>query len=74
MKVIQTLLEKQTELGKMCLVTWLPVDPRVKPGTRITLKDTEGVWRVSKMYSTQEMDSIPRGWGLDLPKSQRTEG
>ena len=73
MKVVQTLLQRKTETGTVSMVAWLPVDPRVKRGSVVTLKDDAGTWRVAEQYATQDADDIHRGWGLDLPRSQRTE-
>ena len=49
--------------------------PRVKKGSVITLKDEpeSGMWEVIEQYARQDSEDIPRKWGLDLPKSQRTE-
>ncbi len=69
MQVIQTHLRS----GNEHLVTWLPVDVRVKVGTVVTLDKKDGRWNVESQYATQPLENIQRGWGLDLPKSQRTE-
>lgn len=71
MQVVQTLLTQGTSQQ----VAWLPVDPRVKKGSVVTLKDEpeSGEWEVSEQYMKQEASDIQRGWGNDLPKSQRTE-
>ena len=74
MQVVQTHLTRQTANGERHLKTFLPVDPRVKQGSVITLdKDREERWRVEQQYGISESGDIQRGWGLDLPKSQRTE-
>ena len=75
MEVVQTLLHQQSEQGIHAQIAWLPVDPRVKPGKLVTLKDEPetGEWEVVQQYARQDSDDIPRKWGLDLPKSQRTE-
>ena len=57
------------------MVTWLPVDLRVKVGSMISLKNDPDSWKweVIAQYTTQDSDNIQRGWGLGLPKTQRTE-
>lgn len=56
------------------MITWLPVDRRLKPGAVIELdKDPNDLWRVKEMFSTTDSGDIQRGWGLDLAKSNRTE-
>ena len=55
-------------------MAWLPVDPKVHPGTVVSLdKDDSNRWTVEKQYSVQEADALHTKWGLDLPRSQRTE-
>ena len=74
MEVVQTLLHQRSERGIHAQVAWLPVDPRVRPGRLVTLKDEpETEWEVVQQYARQDSEGIPRKWGLDLPKSQRTE-
>ena len=76
MQVVQTRLQQQTDSGGIRnTVAWLPVDPRVKKGSVISFKDEpeSGTWKVVEMYVRQDSELIQRGWGLDLPKSQRTE-
>ena len=66
---------RQTVLfnGKEMMLTWLPVDPRVKVGSVISLEKGGEKWKVVSQYSPQHENTIQRGWGLDLPKSQRLE-
>jgi len=75
MEVVQTMLKQKTEKGHHVMVAWLPVDPKVKQGSVLTLKDAPelGEWRVAEQFTRQDSSLIPRKWGLDLPKSQRTE-
>ena len=75
MQVVQTLLKQPTERGVRQEVAWLPVDPRVKKGSVVTLKDEpeSGQWEVAEQFSKMDSENIQRGWGLDLPKTQRTE-
>ena len=75
MDVVQVMMEQRTERGKHVRMGWLPVEPRLKCGVEITLKDEplSGRWKVVQMYARQDSEDIPRKWGLDLPKNQRTE-
>jgi hypothetical protein len=71
---VQTLLKRDTEAGMRMTMAWLPADPRVKAGTVVTLKDDAGTWRVVKQYTASQREfAAEQRWGLDLPKSQRTE-
>lgn len=69
MQVVQTHLTS----GTRNIVAWLPIDPRVKMGSVISLDKQDEHWSVESQYAVQHLDHIQRGWGLDLPKSQRTE-
>lgn len=69
MKLIQTLLRNANTFK----VAFLPVDSRVKDGTVLSLKGDERHWKVESQFAQQEDANIQRGWGLDLPKNQRTE-
>ena len=73
MQVVQTLLKRTIATGTEQKVCWLPVRPDVKPGVVVSLKDEESRWVVAEQYATTDSDNIQRGWGLNLPKSQRTE-
>lgn len=69
MQLIQTLLHSENT----AMLTFLPVDSRVKRGTVLSLKGDERRWTVEAQYMEVTEHSIQRLWGLDLPKSQRTE-
>jgi hypothetical protein len=73
MKLVQTTLVRKTETGKAHLITWLPVDPRVRRGSVISLDDNPYRWMVAAQHSMQDADAIQTKWGLGLPSSQRTE-
>lgn len=75
MEMVQTLLSQNTEAGVVKQTAWLPVDSRVKKGSVVTFKDEpeSGRWKVVEQFSRQPLENIQRGWGLDLPKTQRTE-
>ena len=75
MLVVQTLLSRNTESGKVTQVAWLPVKPNVRVGSIVSLKDCEDgfKWRVDEQWMQQDLSLINEKWGLNLPKSQRTE-
>lgn len=75
MQVVQTHLTQETDTGVRHLITWLPVDHRLKPGAVVDLdKNPNDQWTVKEMFSlTQDAETLAKKWGLDLPKSQRTE-
>ena len=54
-------------------VVWLPKDSRVKEGSVISLGKDERKWLVEEQYATTDSQNLHQGWGLDLPRSQRTE-
>jgi len=46
---------------------------RVRRGDYVTFKETgDKLWKVTETYGVT-IDGVNRGWGLNLPKSQRTE-
>jgi hypothetical protein len=57
------------------LITWLPVDSKLKQGVTVDLdKNPDDQWTVAEMFSLKtDADDLSKKWGLDLPKSQRTE-
>lgn len=73
MRVVQTELVRKTEAGRACLIAWLPVDPRVRVGSIISLEKGGDRWAVAAQYAQQDAAAIQSKWGLGLPKSQRTE-
>lgn len=73
MKVVQTHLTQPAGRGTSHLIAWLPVNPRVRAGSVISLDRDPGRWLVAAQFATSEVADIARGWGLDLPRSQRTE-
>jgi len=69
-KLIQALIRQ----GTSHMITWLPADRRLMPGVEVDLdKDPNDRWKVMELYMTTESENIQRGWGLDLPRSVRTE-
>lgn len=54
------------------IIVWVEKG-RVKKGDIVTFKETgDKKWMVTFFYDTT-ITGVNRGWGLDLPKSQRTE-
>ena len=58
MHIVQTALVS----GDRKMVCWLPRDPRVKPGTVISLAKGDTRWRVLKQYAVQEYADVRRDW------------
>jgi hypothetical protein len=68
------MMQMELAQGTRRLITWFPYDPKIRVGATITLKNgIGGTWGVNKLYSKMDSTQIQRGWGLDLPKSARTE-
>jgi hypothetical protein len=67
------LIQHKLVSGKTHLLTWLPQDPRVKVGTQLTLDDEPEIWTVEWQSEVAFVGEFNRKWGLDLPKTQRTE-
>lgn len=55
-------------------LVWIDASWNLKAGEHVTFKEDERRWQVIRVYETK-LDSahIETKWGLDLPKSQRTE-
>lgn len=67
------MIQTQLAHGNTQMVAWLPQDSRVKRGSVISLETGGERWTVLKQYTPCDSSTIQRGWGLDLPRSQRTE-
>ena len=72
---MQMMVQTRLKSGTNEAVVWLPVDSRVRVGSSISLDKRKGRWSVEEQYAVAPLFHIEfqRGWGLDLPKSQRTE-
>ena len=63
---------EQGHEGLTELVVWVEAH-RVNAGDVVTFKETgDRRWAVEGVFPTT-VEGFNRGWGLDLPKSQRTE-
>lgn len=61
-----------TAADGVCLTVWVEAGI-VWTGSEVTFKETgDMLWSVVKIYDAK-INSVNRGWGLQLPKSQRTE-
>ena len=59
------------ELGKL---VWVEASWNLKVGQIVEFKDEPGLWMVKKVYTTEiAAANLNKKWGLELPKSQRTE-
>jgi len=55
-------------------VVWVDASWDLKPGNLVEFCAEPGIWKVMKVYKTQiAAANLNKKWGLDLPKSQRTE-
>jgi hypothetical protein len=55
------------------LTVWVEAS-RVKYADVVTFKETgDKRWIVQEVYRMTRITGVNRGWGLNLPKSQRTE-
>lgn len=55
-------------------VVWIDASHNLKSGNKVTFKDGNLEWDVIKVYDTKiEAEHLDKKWGLNLPKSQRTE-
>ena len=53
---------------------WVDASLKLKPGYRVKFEHDEREWEVRHVYKTKlESRAIDMKWGLQLPKSQRTE-
>lgn len=58
--------------SRATMLVWVE-SPLPKLNSIVTFKETgDRQWRVKAAYGT-EVTGMNRGWGLNLPKSQRTE-
>jgi surface antigen len=73
MNVVQTKLTRRTPSGTSNLVAWLPEKPNVRVGSVVSLDGSDERWRVSEQWCRQDSSLINQKWGLELPKTQRTE-
>lgn len=80
----QVLLQVEFSKGSERKLVWVDSHWGLKAGDRVSFYDDykrkveDGdempVWKVERVYSTRLLVSqIYKRWGLDLPKSQRTE-
>jgi len=77
MKRIQTKLRlvrnpDNTKGNNVFILTWLDYNSKVKPGSIISIEEDEGKWEVVEQYDILKWEDR-KLWGLNLPKSQRTE-
>ena len=55
-------------------VVWVDASFRVKTGNIVEFKDDPFLWKATKVYQSKiEAAALDKKWGLELPKSQRTE-
>jgi hypothetical protein len=55
-------------------LVWVDSSWNLKVGDIVSFKDETELWNVDKVYDTKiAACNLEKKWGLDLPKSQRTE-
>lgn len=60
--------------GLKSQVAWVDYSWQLKEGEQVTFKGETDRWIVSMVYETvSESKELEKKWGLDLPKSIRTE-
>ena len=57
-----TLIQTDLQSNNQHLTTFLPKDPRVKVGKRISIDKDDTIWTVMKQYEPIESSEIRRGW------------
>lgn len=62
MLMVQVKLVRNEGLTRAETVCWLPVDPRLKVGTKLTLKGETKWWEVAELWSTRERTQINHHW------------
>jgi hypothetical protein len=77
MKCVQVDFQKRTvkSTGLTSTTAWIPVTERLKPGMVVSFVGyPDRKWTVLRVGTiVQDHEQIEQKWGLDLPKSQRTE-
>lgn len=55
-------------------VIWVDASWNLREGNTVAFKGEATIWDVRKVYDSKiDVEQIHSKWGLDLPKSQRTE-
>jgi hypothetical protein len=70
-----TLVQVDLRSGNRMLTCW--VEPKVRVGDRITLKDYDEpgrCWDVLRVGGRRESTEIRRGWNFDLKRGARNAG
>lgn len=70
MKLVQTLLCRKDVFEKTpegtYMITWLPIDKRVRVGSVLSLQKVTGRWRVVEQFSRIESHEINRKWNNNI--------
>ena len=57
-----TMIQTKLTSGNITLITFLPVDKRVRVGSTISLEDNPRKWKVKEQWTKMEMEDINQGW------------
>lgn len=62
-----TMVQYEVGQGPTRMMTWLPLDKRVRVGSVLTLEKEEGRWQVLQQFDARiELSSINRGWNNNI--------
>lgn len=74
MLMVQAQFERDHGTTKTEKIVWVDDSWNLKAGNVVSFEDEPGLWLVKKVYTTKmAAGNLHKKWGLDLPKSQRTE-
>ena len=75
MEMVQVEFERTLGDGrKFQKIVWVDASFKVKIGNIVEFKDDPFLWKAIKVYQSRiEAAALDKKWGLELPKSQRTE-
>lgn len=74
MLMVQVQFVKNSGTSETGKLVWVDASWNLKVGQIVEFVDDIGLWMVKKVYQTQiASGNLNKKWGLDLPKSQRTE-
>lgn len=76
MLMVQVQFERVHDSGSQTgKLVWVAADWNLRKGDIVSFEDSPEIrWNVVRVYKTQiAVGMLQKKWGLDLPKSQRTE-
>lgn len=74
MLMVQVQFERDNGTSTTGRVVWVDASWNLKAGNIVEFEHEPGLWKVQRVYKTQiAAAALGMKWGLELPKSQRTE-